>query len=141
MMKNQLGRQTSPSAITAVQTVGLVLFVVGALGMVAATAAGLLMLLDTLIGGSGVAEPWYLLVGLATIAVAGSGIGLYGRIPRVTRRVGCLGAIAGVGLLLMQAASPQSSMGRITSALGGRHTGMRPTTSCGSSWCRPSSLF
>jgi hypothetical protein len=60
----------------------------------------LLTLLDLVIGATAPTYLPWLVAGAIPLAIAVAGVLLYGGVPRVTLRTGCLGAAWGVGLLL-----------------------------------------
>jgi hypothetical protein len=82
------------------QRIGAVVFTVGAVATVAWGVGALVTLLDLAIGArASTYGPW-LLAGGIPVAIAFAGVLLYGGIPALTLRTGCLGAAWGVGLIL-----------------------------------------
>jgi hypothetical protein len=80
--------------------IGVVVFAVGAVATVAWGVGALVTLLDLAIGARGNTYGAWLVAGAIPLLVAFAGVLLYGGVPAVTLRTGCLGAAWGVGLIL-----------------------------------------
>ena len=73
------------------QRIGLVIFAVGAVGTIGWGVGALVTLVDLAIGArADTYVPW-LVVGGVPLSVAVAGVLLYGRVPELTPRTGCLG--------------------------------------------------
>jgi hypothetical protein len=82
------------------QRIGVVVFTIGAVATVAWGVGALVTLVDLAIGArADTYGPW-LVAGGIPLLVAFAGILLYGGVPELTLRTGCLGAAWGVGLIL-----------------------------------------
>jgi hypothetical protein len=82
------------------QRIGEVVLTVGAVATVAWGLGALVILLDLAIGArASTYGPW-LLAGGIPLAIAFAGVLLYGGMPALTPRTGCLGAAWGIGLIL-----------------------------------------
>lgn len=83
--------------------IGTVVFTVGAIATAGWSVGALLTLVDLAIGATAPTYGPWLAAGSIPIATALVGVLLYGGLPQVTLRTGCLGAAWGVGLLLFMA--------------------------------------
>ena len=93
------------------QRIGVVIFTVGAVATVGWGVGALATLVDLAIGArADTYGPW-LVAGVVPLSVAGAGVLLYGRVPELTLRTGCVGVAWGVGLTLF--------LGGIDGLLGG----------------------
>lgn len=102
---------------TARQRIGVAVFTVGAVSTVAWGVGALVTLVDLAIGArADTYGPW-LVAGGIPLLVAVVGVLLYGGVPELTLRTGCLGVAWGVGLILF--------LGGIDGLLGGaRNVGL-----------------
>lgn len=80
--------------------IGVVVFTVGAVATVAWGVGALVTLVDLAIGARADTYGQWLVAGGVPLLVAVAGLLLYGGVPPLTLRTGCLGAAWGVGLIL-----------------------------------------
>jgi hypothetical protein len=101
------------------QRIGAIAFTIGAVATFGWSVGALVTLTDLAIGAmASTYAPW-LLAGVVPLGIAVLGVALYGGIPQLTLRSGCLGAAWGFGLLVFVAGVQGLLQGAHNVGLGG----------------------